>query len=144
MTRQGAFLFLEGPLSEEASMATVLIVDDEEPIRLLLRQMLERAGHRVTEACDGEEGIEAYRRGPADVVITDILMPKKGGLVLIRDLINEFPQAKILAVSGGGRDGKLNFLATARTYPGVKTLRKPFTRSDLLDALADLLPSSST
>lgn len=124
-------------------MTSVLVVDDEEPVRVMLRQMLERAGYRVIEARDGEEGVASYRRDPTDVVITDILMPRKGGLVLIGELLKEYPAARILAVSGGGRDGKLNFLATVRTYPGVKTLKKPFTRTELLAALTELLPTAA-
>lgn len=124
-------------------MATVLVVDDEEPVRTMLRQMLERAGYRVTEAADGEQGLDVYRRSPTDAVITDILMPKKGGLVMIGELLKDFPGVKILAVSGGGRDGKLNFLATVRTYPGVRTLKKPFTRAELLGALSELLPDET-
>ena len=122
-------------------MARILIIDDEEPVRLLLRQMLERAGHEVTEATEGDEGLEAYRRAPTDLVITDILMPKKGGLAAIAELRREFPTARIIAMSGGGRGGKLMFLATARTYPGVLTLKKPFTKAEVMDAVASVLAS---
>lgn len=122
-------------------MAKVLIIDDEEPVRLMLRQMLERAGHQVAEARDGDEGIEAYRRAPADLVITDILMPNKGGLAAIGELRREFPSTRIIAISGGGRGGKLMFLASARTYPGVVTLKKPFTRNELMEAVTAVLAS---
>lgn len=119
-------------------MAHVLVVEDEEAVRSMLRQILEREGHTVADAPDGREGFEAYRRRPADIVITDILMPQQGGLVLIGELTKAFPGVKILAISGGGRDGKLNFLATARTFPGVQTLKKPFSRAELVSALAGL------
>jgi CheY-like chemotaxis protein len=120
-------------------MRRILIIDDEVPVREMLRQMLEREGYEVSEAEDGESGLKLYRSAPADLVITDILMPGKGGLVAISDLRREFPKVSIIAISGGGRSGKLNFLATARTFPGVRTLRKPFRRSELLDAVRESL-----
>lgn len=120
-------------------MARILIIDDEEPVRTMLRQMLERAGHEVVEASDGDEGLALYRSAPTDLIITDILMPKKGGLAAIAEFRREFPGSRIVAVSGGGRGGKLMFLATARTYPGVVTLRKPFTRAELMDAVGAAL-----
>lgn len=121
-------------------MARILIIDDEEPVRVMLRQMLEREGHEVVEAACGDEGLALYRAQPTELVITDILMPRTGGLVAISELRKEFPSARIIAISGGGRDGRLNFLATAKTFPGVLTLRKPFQRAELLQAVAILLP----
>lgn len=120
-------------------MATVLVVDDEEPVREVIREMLSGAGHRVLEAQDGDEGLRLCRTFQPDAVVTDILMPKKGGIVLISELVKERPGIRILAISGGGRDGRLNFLSTARTFPGVRTVRKPFDRSEFLRAVADLL-----
>lgn len=120
-------------------MAKVLVIEDEEQVRDIIRQTLERAGHEVFEAADGEEGIEAYRANKVDLVITDILMPKKGGLVTILELRQENPDLKIIAMSGGGRSGKLNFLSTAKTFPGVKTFRKPFRKTEFLAVVDELL-----
>ena len=120
-------------------MANILVMDDEEPIRSMVRQMLERAGHTVREAADGAEGLALFRASRPDLVITDILMPNKGGLVAIKEIRQLDPGAKILAMSGGGKDGKLNFLSTARTFEGLETLRKPFTRAQLLTAVNGLL-----
>lgn len=120
-------------------MARILVIDDEEPVRAMIRQMLERAGHGVEEAEDGEAGIRAYRAHPCDLVITDILMPKKGGLVAIKEMREAFPDARVIAISGGGRTGRLSFLSTARTFPGVRTLKKPFRRSDLLSLVDEVL-----
>ncbi len=113
-------------------MARILVIDDEEPVRTLVREMLQRAGHQVEEAVDGEQGLAAFHRSPADLVITDILMPAKGGLVTIKEIRAAAPDAKIIAMSGGGKTGKLSFLSTARTFPGVRTLKKPFRRNELL------------
>lgn len=124
-------------------MAYILVVEDEEAVRSMLRQMLERAGHVVAEAPDGEEALHAYRARPADLVITDILMPKKGGLVAIKEIQALAPGAPIIAISGGGRTGRLSFLSTARTFPGVRTLKKPFRRSELLSLVDEALATAT-
>ncbi|GAB4258059.1 response regulator [Deferrisoma sp.] len=126
-------------------MAKILVVDDEEHVRDVVRQMLEQAGHEVRDAADGEEALELYRAWSPDLVLTDILMPNKGGLVLIKELRERDPRLPIVATSGGGRTGKLNFLSTARTFKGVVTLKKPFSRRELLAAVNEALagdPSS--
>lgn len=120
-------------------MAKVLVIEDEEQVRDIIRQTLERVGHEVLEAADGEEGIEKFRHNRIDLVITDILMPKKGGLATILELRQDNPDLKIIAMSGGGRSGKLNFLSTAKTFPGVKTFRKPFRKTEFLAVIDELL-----
>ena len=102
-------------------MARILVVDDEEDMRSMLTQMLEREGHKVVTAADGVEAIETFGAKPPDLMLIDILMPKKGGLVTISEIRKRVPTARIIAMSGGGRDGKLNFLSTAQTFPGVRT-----------------------
>ncbi len=120
-------------------MARILIIDDEQQVRAMMRQMLERAGHEVDEASDGEAGLRSFQRKSADLVITDILMPVKGGLVTIAELRRDHPGVKVIAISGGGRNGKLNFLSTAKTFPGVRVLRKPFRRAELLETVKETL-----
>ena len=83
-------------------MATILIIDDEEPIRALLRTTLEAAGNEVTEAPNGRIGLELYRHRPTDLVITDILMPELNGLDMLLELTREFLHAKVIAISGAG------------------------------------------
>ena len=117
-------------------MARILVVEDEAVIREVLRDILESMGHEVVDATDGEEGLRNHRSAPADLVITDILMPRKGGLNLIREIRNRDPGCRIIAMSGGGKDGKLNFLRTAETFEGVRTLSKPFRHRDVV-ALVD-------
>lgn len=120
-------------------MARVLVVEDEEQVRDMIRQTLERAGHEVFEAADGEEGLAVFDTATIDLVVTDILMPKKGGLATILELRQKNPEIKIIAMSGGGRSGKLNFLSTAKTFPGVRTFRKPFRKTEFLAAVDELL-----
>ena len=117
-------------------MPSVLIVDDEEAIRRLIRTTLEQAGYRVQEAADGKEGLSHYRQAPADLVIMDILMPDQDGLESILSLRREFPNAKIMAITGGSdMIGILNFLDVARMLGARRTLQKPFEMQQLLDAV---------
>ena len=120
-------------------MAYILVVDDEEDIRELLRAMLEEAGHVVETACDGADGVCRFHTKQPDLVVTDILMPNMGGLNLITEVRRQHPDLPVIAISGGGTDGKLNFLKTAKTFPGVKTMDKPFGNQEFLDAVGEVL-----
>jgi DNA-binding response OmpR family regulator len=123
-------------------VARILVIDDEDQPRQMLQQALERAGYEVITARDGNEGIRRFRVAPTDVVITDILMPEKEGLETIRDLRRAFPTVKIIAISGGGRTGGLNFLDIAERLGVQHTLQKPFGLRDMLAAVHELLQDS--
>src|SRR5687768_6329864 len=83
-------------------MQKILIIDDEPLIRHLLRQMLQTEGYEVEEAEDGCEGIQRYRAAPADLVITDVQMPRLNGLDMIKALHQEFPEVKVIVISSDG------------------------------------------
>jgi CheY-like chemotaxis protein len=123
-------------------MSRILIIDDDDQFRGMLRQVLGREGYEVVEARDGKEGIVRYRATPTDLVITDILMPEQEGLQTIRELRHAFPQVKIIAVSGGGAKGTLNFLKTAEMLGAQRALRKPFDLEELRRAIRDILKVS--
>ena len=114
-------------------MATILIIDDEEIIRALLRSALEAAGYEVTEAANGREGLELFRHRPMDLVITDIVMPELNGLDMLLELTREFLQAKVIAISGAG--GEKNVLDVARLLGARQTFEKPFSLPHLLGAV---------
>ena len=114
-------------------MATILIIDDEEIIRVLLRSALEAAGYEVTEASNGHEGLERYRQRPTDLVITDILMPEMNGLDMLLELTREFLHAKVIAISGAG--GEKNVLNIAKLLGARQTFQKPFSIPHLLGAV---------
>jgi two-component system, response regulator, stage 0 sporulation protein F len=114
-------------------MAIILIIDDEESVRALLRSVLEAAGHEVTEAANGRQGLEQYRQRRADLVITDIAMPELNGLDMILELMREFLHAKVIAISGVG--GEKNVLDAAKLLGARQTFQKPFSMSQLLRAV---------
>ena len=118
-------------------MPSVLVVDDQEQVRLLIRETLEQAGYEVEEARDGKEGLDRYRAQSSDLVIMDILMPDQDGLEVIMTLRREFPDARVIAMTGGSETiGVLNFLDVAKMLGARRTLHKPFELKVLLDAVA--------
>jgi DNA-binding NtrC family response regulator len=120
-------------------MAHMLIIDDDDQLRTLLRQTLEREGYTVGEAQNGREGMARYRATPADLVITNILMPKQEGLETIRVLRQESPEVKTIAIAGGGRMGALDFLDVAARLGARRTLRKLCTLQELGTAVCAAL-----
>jgi CheY-like chemotaxis protein len=120
-------------------MAQILIIDDEDEVRSMLRQMLEQAGHEVTEAVNGTEGIEIYEQDAPDLIVTDIIMPEKEGVETIISLRRADPDLPIIAISGGGRLDATDFLTMARKLGARHTLSKPFRRDQLLDAVRECL-----
>ena len=106
----------------------------------MIRLMLEQAGHEVSTASDGQKGVYLLEDDMVDLVVTDILMPAKDGLEAIREIHSRYPQVKILAISGGShRFEELDFLGAAERFGAARTLAKPFSRAQLLDAVEQLL-----
>ncbi len=119
-------------------MPRILVVDDEEQIRRILRTTLERAGHEVDTAADGNEAVAAYDPARHDLVITDIVMPEKEGIATIQELHQANPDVKIIAISGGGRISPEEYLDWARRFGVHRTFTKPIDRDDLLRTVAEL------
>ena len=118
-------------------MPSVLVVDDQDQVRQLIRETLEQAGYEVEEARDGKEGVERYRMKPVDLVIMDILMPDQNGLEGIMVLRREFPDSRVIAMTGGSEAiGILNVLDFAKMLGARRTLQKPFDLKVLLDMVA--------
>ena len=115
------------------AMATILIIDDEEVIRVFLRSVLEAAGYEVTEAVNGRQGLALYRQRPVDLVITDIVMPELNGLDMLLELTREFLDAKVIAISGAGEEK--NVLDVAKLLGARQTFQKPFSMPQLLGAV---------
>jgi CheY-like chemotaxis protein len=117
-------------------MKRILLIDDDDDLRPMIRKILERAGYDVVEAPDGKEGLRLFRLDPADLVLTDIYMPEKEGLETIRELRIDFPSVKIIAMSGGsGKTGGFSSLNFAAKFGAIHTISKPFRRQELLDLI---------
>lgn len=123
-------------------MARILIIDDEPQIRSMLTLMLEREGYEVVEASDGVAGIKIYRQDPADLIITDLIMPNKDGIGMIIDLKKEFSDVKIIAMSGGGLNKPDGYLKGAKKLGAACTLTKPIDREEMLRAVREILKAS--
>lgn len=119
-------------------MARILILDDEEAMREVTRMVLEEDGHEVEEASNGVAGLEMFRARPADVVLTDLIMPQKDGIETIRDLRREFPDVKIVAISGRGGTGVNANLERARRIGADLTIQKPCEPRDIREAVRSL------
>lgn len=122
------------------SMSRILVIDDNRDMRDLMRVVLEGAGYSVDLAGDGEAGLQAQRRQPADVVITDLFMPNRDGFETLEQLRTEYPEVKVLVVSGGGVKARgPGYLFTAREVGAHAVLAKPFDNEALLGAVRGLL-----
>jgi CheY-like chemotaxis protein len=113
----------------------IMVVDDDADMRLTLRMALELAGYAVEDAANGREAIERQRRQPADVLITDIFMPDADGFEAIDAFRREFPQTRIIVVSGGAQFTKRDYLPDAELIGADATLQKPFEIDTLLAKL---------
>jgi DNA-binding NtrC family response regulator len=120
---------------EKSTMSNILIVDDDDSVRLTLRVVLERNGHQVAEAVDGNAGMKALRGGSYDLVITDIIMPDCEGIEFIKGALQSRPDRKIIAMSGGGRIRNTEFLDLAKKCGAKAVLAKPFEPEELLTAV---------
>ena len=120
-------------------MALILIIDDDDLFRAMLRQMLETEGYEVVDAPDGKEGTRLYRAKPTDLIITDIVMPDKEGIEIIRELRGDFSEVKVIGISGKGCVGPDNSLKIAKRLGAQFTFEKPFQRKELLEAVRESL-----
>lgn len=120
-------------------MAKILIIDDDPALRDVMRKILEHDGHDVRVAEDGAMGLDLYRAEPADLVITDLIMPEKEGIETIQELREEFPHVRILAVSGGGMVDPDGPLTDAELFGADGSLAKPFSVEALKLAATEVL-----
>ena len=121
----------------------LLVVDDDADMRLTLKLALELAGYGVEVAANGKQALEAQRRQPADVLITDIFMPDADGFEAIDAFRSEFPATRIIAVSGGAQFTKRDYLPDAALMGVDATLQKPFEMEALLETLKSLATNSA-
>ena len=108
-------------------MADIMIIDDDAAIRRILKRVLEAAGHSIREAGDGKTALRHFAGNPADLVISDIYMPDMGGIEFLTRVREAFPDAKIIAMSGGGPLAKDRVLGAASVLGAVDVMEKPLT-----------------
>jgi DNA-binding response OmpR family regulator len=129
-------------------MTRIVVIDDDEAMRDVLIEVLEREGFEVNVANNGDDGLRLLRENSADLVITDVIMPLKNGIDTAREIRSEFPDTRIIVISGGGNITPMEyepsaitttaFLALASATGADVTLTKPFERQELVDAVKEL------
>lgn len=125
-------------------MARILVIEDDEIVRGVIRRVLKAKGYEVEEAEDGKVGVEMYDKNSIDLVLTDIVMPNKEGLETIREIRQMNPEAKIIAISGGGRNTPFDYLNLAEKFGASESFEKPFEWDDLIASIARLLGDNGT
>jgi two-component system, NtrC family, response regulator AtoC len=119
--------------ANEASVAHVLIVDDEVNIRRVLAAMLKREGYEVTTAADGEQALAALARTPVHVVVTDLVMPRLGGMELLRRVSADFPDVPVIVITA---HGSVDSAVAALKAGAFDYITKPFEQDDLKKVIA--------
>ncbi len=124
---------------QEQTTGRILLIDDESEIRKLFIKKLAGSGYEIIAACDGKEGLKLYHETRPDLVITDLVMPEKEGLEMITELKREFPNVKIIAISGGGRNDPDGYLQLAKNLGAEQTFSKPIDWPELIKSVKELL-----
>ena len=125
-------------MKDEVYMDKILLVEDDDLVREMLTQLLQRASYEVISVNNGEEASEYLKKEKPNMMITDIIMPKKSGITLISEVKNSHPDLEIIAISGGGRLDPVGYLDLSETLGASLSFEKPIDNSSLLMAI-DLL-----
>jgi YesN/AraC family two-component response regulator len=120
-------------------MATILIVDDIDYVRKSIRSILQAKGYTILEASDGNEAIELIRKNKIDLLITDVVMPKKGGIEALLEHRDELAQTKKIIITGEVTKQSTAFVTLASTLGVKKVLYKPFEKEELVSAVEELI-----
>jgi len=123
-------------------MKKILVIEDNPIVRSTVGRILQAGGYEVISANDGLQGVAAFRKEQPDLVVTDIIMPEQEGIETIRQILSDRPNAKIIAISGGGRIGNTDFLQIARKVGATEVLPKPFDPDDLLQLVSNCLKAA--
>lgn len=123
-------------------MATILVIDDNPEFREILRAHLEANGHRAVLAGNGDQGLVLLEREAVDIVLTDILMPQRDGVEVLREAKRRWPGLPVIAISGGGWIGATELLGMAERLGADDILQKPVRRDDLIRAVDEALTAN--
>jgi DNA-binding NtrC family response regulator len=122
-------------------MASILVLDDDDLVRDVLQNALEREGHQVLAARDGRKGLEIVRSQPVDLAIVDIIMPEKGGIETIMEIHREFPGLKTVVITGKVNVDLEPFIRLTRQFGVRQLIQKPFDLRDVLGTVRQILLS---
>jgi len=127
-------------------MTSVLVIDDDADVREMLCQILSEFGYKVSAAPNGNLGLESYQTEPVSVVLLDMFMPGEHGLETLRDLLRHDPNARVIAMTGGGQYDQMEILKPAIYMGARKKLQKPFTSAELKSAIEEaiLMPNAKS
>jgi CheY-like chemotaxis protein len=125
-------------------MSRILVVDDNTSMREAVCEMLQQAGYEALSVENGRLAVNIHRSDPVDLIITDLFMPDTDGLEIIYQFRHEFPDVKIIAISGGGSRGLVELLSVAKKMGAQRALMKPFSWEDLISAVQELLAKPAT
>ena len=120
-------------------MKKILVIEDNPIVRSTVGRILQAGGYEVISANDGLQGVAAFRKEQPDLVVTDIIMPEQEGIETIRQILTDRPNAKIIAISGGGRIGNTDFLKIARQLGASDIVAKPLDPDHFLDVVKNCL-----
>lgn len=121
-------------------MARILVIDDESELRTLLIRIFARQGHETVEAANGREALRHLEMAPGfDIIVTDLFMPEMDGIETLRHIKTEWPDAKVIVISGGGNRTGLDMLPMAEKFGADRTFAKPFNPAELAKAVDELL-----
>jgi CheY-like chemotaxis protein len=120
-------------IRRELTMASILLVEDDEQLRLLLKLLLTSSGYEVWEAPNGTKVCDMYQQQRFDLVITDLVMPDIDGLEVIMELRRRDSKVRIIAMSGAGQE---EYLKMAQKLGAQLTLSKPFGNQMFLEAVS--------
>lgn len=132
------------PIWPARARAKILVVDDDKLVRESIADVLQSAGHAVVLAANGEEGLDALGREAVDLVVLDILMPKREGIETILEIRKSRKTLPVLAISGGDVTGWTDILRIAKTLGASETLAKPFMVSEFVERVSRLLAGRMT
>lgn len=120
-------------------MAKILVIDDEDQVRKMLRKLLENNSYDILEAENGNEGLKVFMDQAPDIVLTDLIMPEQEGLETIKEIRKVDPDVKIIAMSGGGINNPAMYLKIASKLGAEHVFTKPVESQELLKTIEGLL-----
>ena len=118
-------------------MARILVMDDEDSVRTSLVSILQRNGHDVIGSTNGRDGMKLFRKAPTDLVITELIMPLKNGFDVILELKENYPDVRIIAISG--KTGMVDLLPGTKQLGAWAVLPKPFKKEQILSTVESAL-----